>query len=207
MLSPLPLNKCFCSAFPSLWICAVEVQPYLPKLRHRIFLLPSMGGTGTEHESREQNKTSSSNYSFPLKWIPREHWKPHHDPILAEKAIPQQHDPHCSAGRRAALYGDFSSERAVRRLEQKLETDWGPAALGWAMCGASNTKRDKLFVFLFFIFNDTHQRISNSSKGAPLTPATTWFKYNVWPAIPVLSLATNEIKKQQRRWFPYQLQA
>lgn len=102
----------------------------------------------------------------------------------------------------AAAYGDLSSERAAKCLEQELETDQGPTALGWDTCGISNTNRDKLVGFFFFILNDPHQWISNSSKGAPQTPATTWFTYNAWAAIPVLSLATNEIKKAAQKMVP-----
>lgn len=91
MVSPLPLNECCSSTFPSLWICAVVVQPCFPELRLQIFFaFINERGAGTDHESGEKNKTSSSNYSFPLKGIPQEHWKPRHDPVLAEKAALQQ---------------------------------------------------------------------------------------------------------------------
>lgn len=134
------------------------------------------GETGTEHERKEQNKTSSSAYSFPLKWIPREYGKPQQDPTPAERAAVQQRDPRRSgsAGLWAAPCGEPWADRAARRLEWEPETDRGPTASGWAPRGVSNANRDKRG-FLHFKWHTP--ACPNSRKGAPPTPATTWFKY------------------------------
>lgn len=158
--------------------------------------------TGTERESREQNKTSSSNYSFPLKRIPREQGKPR----------PKRGWESSTAAARPSLLRRALGCTVQRAPKRKSREAPGAGdthrlranciALGYVGCQQHYERETGLPFFFFSILNDTRQWISNSTKGAFLTPATTWFKCNVWPAIPGLSLATNEIKKTAEKMVP-----
>lgn len=162
MFLQLPWSKC-CSTFPSLWIRAVWLQTYFPQVTHThwIFLLPSVEGRqGEEYESREQTQ-SSSNCSFPLKRIPRELQKAHHDSSTgwASSTAGVCPSPLSKALRCPGMKEQWGAwSRSWRHTEGQLQ--WAGLFLWAAMLSVINWHRD------FLKFYMTHTLTSTTAREA-----------------------------------------